>query len=126
MGKLLLRWLINALGVYVAFRLVPGILVDGGWSVYLWSALIIGLVNALIAPFIKLLTCPLILLSLGLFTLVINGAMLLLASRIAEGLGVGFRVMGFGPAFLGAIVIGLVSWALSALLGLNRDERQER
>jgi putative membrane protein len=123
MRKLLLRWVINAAAVYVAIRVVSGITIEGGWSVYFWVALILGLVNAILAPIIKALTCPLILLTLGLFTLVINGLMLWLTSLIAGGLGIGFRVENFLAAFLGALVISVVSFVLSILTGVNREER---
>ena len=122
MRKLLLRWMINAGAVYAAMWLVDGITAEGNWTVFLWMAVILGLVNALISPIIKILTCPLILLSLGAFTLVINGAMLLLASNLAQGLGVAFYVRDFGTAFVGAIVISVVSFALSMLLGVHRDD----
>jgi putative membrane protein len=124
MRKLLLRWVINAAAVYVAIRLVEGIRAEGGWAVYFWVALILGLVNAVISPIIKALTCPLILLTLGLFTLVINGLMLWLASVIAEALGIGFYVDGFVAAFLGALVISVISFVLSVLTGVNREERR--
>ncbi len=126
MRKLILRWLINAVAVYAAMRLIEGISAEGGWPVYLWMALILGLVNAIIAPLAKLLTCPLILLSLGLFTLIINGMMLWLASAIANRLGVAFVVQDFGAAFLGALVISVVSFALSVLTRVNRRDRDER
>jgi len=124
MRKLLLRWLINAAAVYVAIRVVNGIAIEGGWSVYFWVALILGLVNAVLAPIIKALTCPLILLTLGLFTLVINGLMLWITSLIAEWFGIGFRVEGFFAAFVGALVISVVSFVLSILTGVNREERR--
>jgi putative membrane protein len=82
--------------------------------------------NAIIAPILKALTCPLILLTLGLFTLVINGLMLWLTSLIAEGLGIGFHVEGFFAALLGALVISAVSFVLSVLLGANYEERHRR
>ncbi|MHB0858959.1 MAG: phage holin family protein [Anaerolineae bacterium] len=123
MGRLLLRWIINAAAVYAAIFLVPGISADNGVSVYLWVALILGLVNALIAPLLKLLTCPLILLTLGLFTLVINALMLLLAASIARTLGIGFFVADFWSALIGAIVIGVVSFGLSVLTGVQGDRR---
>lgn len=123
MRKLLLRWVINAAAVYVAIRLVEGIRAEGGWAVYFWVALILGLVNAVISPIIKALTCPLILLTLGLFTLVINGLMLWLTSVIAGGLGIGFYVEDFLAALLGALVISVVSFVLSVLTGVNREER---
>ncbi len=123
MRKLLLRWLINAAAVYAAIMLVEGIGVSGGWMVFFWVALILGLVNALIAPLIKLLTCPLILLTLGLFTLVINALMLQLAAWVASRVGLGFSVDGFVAAFWGALVISVVSFVLSVLTGVNREER---
>ena len=126
MRKLLLRWIINAVAIYAAMRLVEGIAAEGGWAVFLWMAVILGLVNALISPIIKLLTCPLILLSLGVFTLVINGAMLLLASNLAQSLGIAFHVRDFGAAFLGAIVISVTSLALSVLIGIDRDDDRKR
>ena len=125
MRKLLLRWVINAVAIYVAIRVVPGITAEGGWAVLFVMGIILGLVNALIAPIVKLLTCPLILLTLGLFTLVINGLMLWLASLIASRLGVAFYVEGFAAAFFGALVISVVSFVLSVLTGVNRDERRK-
>ena len=125
MRKLLLRWIINAAAVYAAIWAVPGIRAEGGPVTYFTMALILGLVNAIIAPVIKLLTCPLILLTLGLFTLVINGAMLLLASSIASSLRLAFEVDGFPAAFLGALVISVVSFVLSVLTGINREDRRK-
>ncbi|HHX63706.1 MAG TPA: phage holin family protein [Chloroflexi bacterium] len=124
MRRLILRWLINAVAVYAAMFFVPGISATNGVGVFLWMALILGLVNALIAPLIKLLTCPLIILSLGIFTLVINGLMFWLAGQIAASLGIGFFVQDFGAAFWGALVVSAVSFALSVLTGVNRRERR--
>ena len=126
MRKALLRWVINAVAVWVAIVIVPGLDADGGWTVYLWVALILGLVNALIAPIVRLLTCPLILLTLGLFTLVINGAMLWLAGAISRELGLGFFVRDLGAAIVGALVVGVVSFALSVLTGVNREDRRRQ
>ncbi len=105
--------------------MVPGIRAEGGLITYFAMALILGLVNAIIAPVIKLLTCPLILLTLGLFTLVINGAMLLLASNIGSSLGLAFEVDSFAAAFFGALVISVVSFVLSVLTGINREDRRK-
>jgi putative membrane protein len=116
MRHLLLRWLINAIALAVAATFVSGIHVDGGWLVLALVALIFGLVNALIRPVVTLLTCPLIILTLGLFTLVINAAMLLFASWIAGLLGIGFAVDGFWPAFWGGLVISIVSFVLSMIV----------
>lgn len=79
-------------------------------------ALVFGLLNAIVRPILKLLTCPLILLTLGLFTFVINAVMLWLTSAVSESLGLGFHVDGFVPAFLGALVVTVVSVFLSVIV----------
>jgi len=116
--KLLIRWVIASLALFVAAWLVPGIRVEGNaWVVFAVMAVILGLVNAIVRPLLKILTCPLILLTLGLFTLVINGVTLLLASQIAQQwFNVGFYVDGFWPAFLGALIVSIVTVILSALV----------
>jgi putative membrane protein len=115
--RLVLRWLITTLAIFVAVWLVPGIDFAGpGWQLGLVAA-IFGLVNALIRPLLALLTCSLVLLTLGLFMLVINAGMLLLTAWIAGQLGVQFRVDGFWPALLGSLLISLVSLLLSILAG---------
>ena len=116
--QLLLRWVITALALFVAAWLVPGIRVAGqGWVVFSVMAVILGLVNAVIRPVLKLLSCPLIILTLGFFVLVINGITLWLASAIAVSwFHVGFYVDGFGAAFLGAVIVSIVSVILTALL----------
>lgn len=114
--KLLVRWVVSILALMAAAWVVPGIEVVGrAWLAYAAMAVILGLVNALIRPILKLLTCPLIILTLGLFLLVINGITLLLAARITEALGVGFHVAGFWPAFWGALIVSIVSMILSAV-----------
>ena len=119
MTKLLIRLLANALGLYVAARIVPGISVGENWLVVLGVALVFGLVNALIGPLLKLLTCPLIILTLGLFTLVINGVLLLLTSGLSRAVGLSFTVEGFWPAFWGALVISIVSFVMTLVLHDN-------
>ena len=79
-------------------------------------ALIFGLINALVRPVIEILTCPLIILTLGLFTLVINALMLLVTGWLSESWNLGFTVMGFWAAFWGGLVVGLVSMVLSLLV----------
>jgi len=120
--QLIVRFIINALALYAASAWVPGIEVEGGWGTLAAIALIFGLVNALIRPLITLLTCPLIVVTLGLFVLVINALMLLLASWLGSTLGIGFHIYGLRPALLGALVISLVSWALSLLI--HSEEKQ--
>jgi putative membrane protein len=123
MGKFLVRLLITALALYAAVQLVPGISYDGNWTTLAGMALVFGLVNALVRPLLTLLSCPLILLTLGLFTLVINAAMLLLATRLADLFGVSFYVSGFGAAFWGALVISIVSFLMNLIM---RDEHEHR
>ena len=115
--KLLIRWVITSLALFVAVRMLPGIQVEGNaMVVYAAMAVILGLVNAIVRPILTFLSCPLVILTLGLFLLVINGLMLKLASSIAVNLfGVGFYVDGFGPAFLGGIIVSVVSVVLSAV-----------
>ena len=116
--KLLIRWLITSLSLFVAAWLVPGIHVDGNaWVIYAVMAIILGLVNALVRPVLTLLSCPLIILTLGFFVLVINGLTLWLASAIAVNwFDIGFYVDGFWAAFLGALIVSIVSVILSALV----------
>jgi len=116
--KLLLRWVIIAFSLFVAAWLVPGIRVAGNaWLIYAVMAVILGLVNAVVRPLLKLLTCSLIILTLGLFVLVINGLTLWLASSIAVNwFHVGFYVDGFWSAFLGALIVSIVSIILSAFI----------
>ena len=116
MTKFILRWAINAVGLFLAILLVPGIEMQGSWLSVFWLALIFGLVNALLRPLLKLLTCPLILVTLGLFTLLINTFLFWLTGQIGLALGIGFSVDGFLSAFLGALVVSVVSVVLSLIL----------
>jgi len=122
--RLLLRWIIMAIALAVAAWTVPGIDVTGqnGTIAVLLMAIVFGIVNAFIRPLITLLSCPLVLLTLGLFTLVINGLCFSLSSWIAQSLGIGFVVNGFWPAFWGAIVVSIVSFLLSLFLP-DKNER---
>jgi len=116
--KLLIRWVIASLALFAAAWLVPGIRIEGtAWVVYAVMAVVLGLINAIVRPLLKLLTCPLILLTLGLFILVVNGITLWLASAIAvKWFHVGFYVDGFWSAFLGALIVSVVTVILSALV----------
>jgi putative membrane protein len=86
---------------------------------------VFGLVNAIIRPILLHLTCPLVLLTLGLFVLVLNALMLWLTAALSGALGIGFTVAGFVPALLGALVVGITSTALTILVG-KRDNRKRR
>lgn len=109
--KLILRWLISAGALMLVAYYVPGIAVNSFYAA-LVAALILGLVNALIRPILLLLTLPINILSLGLFTLVINALIFWLASSVVKG----FFVAGFWPAFWGALVMWLFSWVINSLL----------
>ena len=114
--RFFLRLLINAAALWIATQIVPGVAHTGPWTSLLLVALVFGALNAIVRPILKLLTCPLIVLTLGLFTFVINAVMLWLTSAVSESLGIGFHVAGFGPAFLGALVVTIVSVLLSVFL----------
>ena len=109
--RLLIRWAVSTLALFAAAYFVPGIRVEdpNAWMIYAMMALILGLVNAVIRPLLKILSCPLIILTLGIFVLVINGASFLLAARIAEALGVGFYVDDFLSALFGALIVSVIS-----------------
>lgn len=126
MNSFLIRWAINAVALYAAVALVPGISPQNpDWVSYIWLALIFGIVNALLNPLLKLLTCPLILLTLGLFTLLINALLFWIAGWVGQQFGVGFTVDGFWAALLGSIVVSLVSIVLALLVG-DPDKNRER
>lgn len=121
MSRLIIRLLINAVALYAAISLVPDIQWNGEWLDLVVVAFIFGLVNALIRPVATILSCPLQMVTLGLFTLVINAAMLWLTSVFSQSLGLGFRVEGFVGAFVGALIVGIVSFILSMFL---RDDKR--
>ena len=128
--KLILRWIITALAVAAAAYFLPGIRVSNepsALTTLALTAILLGLVNALIRPLVSFLSCGLIILTLGLFTLVINALMLLLTSSIAQNwFGIGFVVEDFGSAFLGSIIISLVSFFLSLFLVDGKEKRPRR
>ncbi len=114
--RFLLRLLINAVALWVAVKIVPGITYSGEWVPFLGVALVFGLVNAFIRPLVKLLTLPIIFLTLGLFALVVNGMMLLLTSYLSNKLAMNFQVDGCWTSILGALVVSIVSALLSTFL----------
>lgn len=125
MRNFVLRWIINGIALYVAARLVPGLEAPESLGTLAVVALVFGLVNACIGPILRFLTCPLILLTLGLFTFVINAALLWLTAWVAGLLRLPFHVEGFGAALLGALVVSAVSWVLSVALKDERGEGRE-
>lgn len=116
MIALLVRLVINAVALFVATKIVPGIAFTGDWVTLAVVAVIFGIVNALVRPLLAVLTCPLIILTLGLFTFIVNALMLALTSWIADQLRLGFHVNGFAAALLGAIVISIISFVLTLFI----------
>ncbi len=115
-----IRFIFNAAGLYLAARVVPGISLQGDlWTLFL-VAVIFGIVNALVRPILLGLTCLINVLTLGLFTFVINALMLLLTSWIGTQLKIGFTIDSFISALLGAIVISVLSSVLSFFIRENR------
>ncbi len=112
MAGFLLRLAIGALGLWVASRLVPGMHIDGTGTLAL-AAFLLGFVNAVVRPILVLLTLPVTIVTLGLFLLVVNAAMLSLVAALLDG----FSLRGFGSAILGSILVGLVSWLASWWIG---------
>ena len=126
MNRFFIRWAINAVALFAAIQLVPGIHAQNtDWGAILGLALIFGLINALISPILKLLTCPLIILTLGLFTLLINTFIFYLAGQIGTWFGIGFEVTGFGAAFLGGLVTSVVSIFLTLLFNDDLKPRKK-
>lgn len=121
--RFITRLLINAAALWVAIRVVPGISLEGDWTLLLAVALLFGALNAVIRPVLFVLSIPFLLVTLGLFTFVLNALMLWLTSALAELLGLGFYVDGFVAAFIGALIVTLVSFALSLMLGPSKERR---
>lgn len=113
--KLLLRWLINAAAIFLIPYLIPGISVANFYTALI-AALVIGLLNAVVRPVLFILSLPITILTLGLFTLVLNAFLFWLASTVVKG----FEVHGFAAAFFGALVLWLISWFCSALIGAKK------
>jgi len=115
---MIIHWLTTALAVWITSRIVPGFYVDGV-AAALIAAIVIGLINATLGLFVKVITLPLTILSLGVFWLIINALMLELASVFVPG----FHIRGFATAFWGAIVLSLVNMLLKWLVMPKGDAR---
>ena len=112
--------LVNAAALYAAVYVIDGIDFVGEWWKLLLVALAFSLLNTYVRPILRILTLPISVITLGIFLLVINAAMLLLTSAISDQLNLGFHVADFGAAFLGAIVVAIVGWILSIVIGAAR------
>jgi putative membrane protein len=127
MKKFLIRLVINAVALYAAIFLMQGNGItsqSNNWLSYFWLALIFGVVNAIIKPILTVLSCPLIILTLGLSTLLINTLMFYLVGQIGTAFHIGFTVDGFLPAFLGALIVSVVSLVLGGLFKEKREKPQ--
>jgi putative membrane protein len=120
----IIQLLINAGALYVAVLVVPGLEFDftpeNAWVRFLVVALIFGLVNTFVRPVLQILTFPITIVTLGLFLLVINAVMLLLTQAISNELALGLTVADFLAALLGALVISIVGFLLSLVIGTGR------
>jgi putative membrane protein len=119
-GGLLLTWLLSAIAVFVAAKLVPGVEVDG-FGAALAAAAVLGIVNAVVRPILVVLTLPVTVLTLGLFLRVVNAACVGLAAKLLPG----FHVNGLGPAVLMVIAVTVVSGLLSWLFGGDDTRRKD-
>lgn len=111
--RFLLRLVITAVALWVAVTVIPGLDYQGGPIGLLVVALVFGIINALVRPVLLLLTCPLVVLTLGLFLFILNGFLLWLTAAFSGALGIDFHVNGIVPAILGGLVVGLVSMLLN-------------
>ena len=122
MTRIILRWVIIGVAVWLAILIVPGIRAEtSDWTTIAGIALILGLLNAVVRPILKLLSCPFIVLTLGLGVLVLNALMFWLAGWLGQTLGLNFTVETFWAAFLGGLVVSVVSAALNLLV---KDDRE--
>jgi putative membrane protein len=123
---ILVRLIINAAALWVATRLVPGISYTGDGATLFAVALVFGVLNVLVKPVLVVLTIPFLIVTLGLFTFVLNALMLWLTSAASTSLGLGFHVDGFGAAFIGGLVVTLVSFVLSLFVSSGKDGKKDK
>lgn len=122
MRDFIIRIIINAIAIAVTAMLIPGIeVVNNDISTLLIIGLVFGIVNAIIKPVLMLLTCPAVILTLGLFVLVINGAMLMLTANLVGGR---LHIDGLGSAIIGGIVMAITSMILESVLQLDNNNRK--
>ena len=129
MKKLLIRLAINAVALYAAVAIMQGRGItpqSDNWLSFIWLALIFGLVNAIIRPILVVMSCPLLVLTLGLGTLIINTLMFVLSGWIGTQFEVGFQVDNFLAAFLGALIVSIVSFILTGLFKGDLDNKKRK
>lgn len=111
---------INAIALWVAVWLLPGLVFSGEWWKFVLVAVAFSLVNTYLRPILRIITLPISILTLGLFLIVINALMLMLVGAVSDQLSLGFAVQDFGSALLGAVVVAIVGWILSITLAPAR------
>jgi len=124
--KFLIRWLLSSVAIAIVAWLLPGIHAGGGMpgaATVFVTAGFLGLANTFVKPVLSMLSCPLILLTLGLFLFVINAAMLMLASWLSSATGFPLVVDGWGSAIVGSILISLVTWVLSMFFREPKEKK---
>lgn len=114
--------MINALSIAIAVKVVDGIVFTGEWWKMIFIGAVFGIVNSFLKPLVTFFTLPIIILSLGLFTLIVNTLMLLFTVSLSGPLSLGIQIHGFWPAFKGALIISIVSMVLSWLTGMKKIE----
>lgn len=119
----ILRLLVNAVALWCAAQFIDGISYTGTWQGLVGLALVFGVVNTLVRPVLSFFSFPIQIITLGLFTLVLNATMLLLTGALAVRLGVPFHIGGFGAAFLGALLVSILSTILSWVVIPSDDNR---
>ena len=110
--RLLLLWILNAVALLAVTYLLPASIQVSGFGAAMLAALVLGFINTLVRPVLAILTLPITVLTLGIFYLVLNGLLFWLASALIPG----FQVQGFASALVGALLYGVIAWALSALI----------
>lgn len=122
--RFIIRTIITAVALWAAVALIPGIEYQGAWWGLLIVALVFGVINALVRPALLILSCPLIVLTLGLFIFVLNAFLLWLTGQVSGALGLDFSVTGFWAAVLGGIIVGVVSTVLNLVVGTKPGARK--
>jgi putative membrane protein len=120
MAYLILKIMINALAIAAAVKIVDGITFTGGWWKMIIVGAVFGVVNSFLKPLLTIFALPLIILTLGLFTLIVNTLMLIITVELSEPLQLGLQINNFWAAFKGALIISIVSMLLSWLTGAKR------
>jgi putative membrane protein len=123
MDRIFIKWIINSIAIMLAIKWTPGIVYNEAWWGIPVTAAVFGIVNTFIRPFIKLFTLPLLIISLGFFTFIINAMMLSLTSWFSEQFNLGFHVYGFTTAFCGSLIISAVSLFISCLIPQIQEEQ---